>query len=60
MRKISAKNLQLKLSHSDRGNELFAVRVGQYKAHLWTWSHEHYNFCPGEFVEDVTTPDQVR
>ncbi|XP_063690653.1 N-acetylgalactosamine-6-sulfatase-like [Bolinopsis microptera] len=42
-----------------RGNELFAVRVGQYKAHLWTWSHEHYNFCPGEYVKDVTTPDQV-
>lgn len=22
-----------------RGNELMAVRLGQYKAHYWTWSN---------------------
>jgi len=42
-----------------RGNEMFAARVGAYKAHYWTWTHKHYNFCPGQYVLNVTTPNQV-
>lgn len=48
-----------------RGDELMAVRVGVYKAHLWTWTNsiEEFNhgvnFCPGEDIENVTTHDQV-
>ena len=38
---------------------MFAVRVGAYKAHYWTWTHKHYQFCPGQFVLNVTTPNQV-
>ncbi|XP_036951516.1 N-acetylgalactosamine-6-sulfatase [Acanthopagrus latus] len=44
-----------------RGNELMAVRLGQYKAHYWTWSNswEQFktgiNFCPGQEVPGVTT-----
>ncbi|XP_039650166.1 N-acetylgalactosamine-6-sulfatase isoform X1 [Perca fluviatilis] len=47
-----------------RGNELMAVRLGQYKAHYWTWSNswEEFkngiNFCPGQEVQGVTTHDQ--
>lgn len=49
-----------------RGNEMMAVRQGQYKAHYWTWSNswEQFNktginFCPGEEVPGVTTHDQM-
>ncbi|XP_034048192.1 N-acetylgalactosamine-6-sulfatase isoform X1 [Thalassophryne amazonica] len=44
-----------------RGNEMMAVRIGQYKAHYWTWSNsveefeKGINFCPGEEVPGVTT-----
>ncbi|XP_055861023.1 N-acetylgalactosamine-6-sulfatase-like isoform X1 [Biomphalaria glabrata] len=49
-----------------RGDLLMAVRVGQYKAHLWTWSNSWsefkngsgVDFCPGENVVEVTTHDQ--
>ncbi|KAF6715670.1 N-acetylgalactosamine-6-sulfatase [Oryzias melastigma] len=52
-----------------RGNELMAVRIGQYKAHFWTWSNswEEFNqfssllgvnFCPGQEVAGVTTHEQ--
>lgn len=47
-----------------RGNELMAVRLGQYKAHFWTWSNswEEFkigiNFCPGQEVPGVTTHEQ--
>ncbi|KAG5849327.1 hypothetical protein ANANG_G00109040 [Anguilla anguilla] len=47
-----------------RGNEMMAVRVGQYKAHYWTWSNsweefnQGINFCPGQEVADVTTHEQ--
>ncbi|KAK5603688.1 hypothetical protein CRENBAI_002428 [Crenichthys baileyi] len=47
-----------------RGNEMMAVRLGQYKAHYWTWSNsweefQHgVNFCPGQEVPGVTTHDQ--
>ncbi|XP_041375637.1 N-acetylgalactosamine-6-sulfatase-like [Gigantopelta aegis] len=48
-----------------RGNELMAVRLGDYKAHLWTWTnsleeyHKGVDFCPGEFIVNVTTHEQV-
>ncbi|XP_052816972.1 N-acetylgalactosamine-6-sulfatase-like isoform X1 [Mya arenaria] len=48
-----------------RGNELMAVRLGDYKAHLWTWTNsiQEFNrgidFCPGESIANVTTHDQV-
>ncbi|XP_067652169.1 N-acetylgalactosamine-6-sulfatase-like isoform X2 [Haliotis asinina] len=48
-----------------RGDELMAVRVGQYKAHRWTWTNsiEEFNsgtdFCPGEMIANVTTHDQT-
>ncbi|XP_077482868.1 N-acetylgalactosamine-6-sulfatase isoform X2 [Stigmatopora argus] len=47
-----------------RGNELMAVRLGQYKAHFWTWTnsweelHKGVNFCPGQEVPGVTTHEQ--
>ncbi|XP_036400211.1 N-acetylgalactosamine-6-sulfatase [Megalops cyprinoides] len=47
-----------------RGNEMMAVRVGQYKAHYWTWSNsweefnKGINFCPGQEVVGVTTHTQ--
>ncbi|KAJ8417801.1 hypothetical protein AAFF_G00226440 [Aldrovandia affinis] len=47
-----------------RGNEMMAVRVGQYKAHYWTWSNsweefnKGINFCPGQDVAGVTTHTQ--
>ncbi|XP_056881635.1 N-acetylgalactosamine-6-sulfatase isoform X1 [Takifugu flavidus] len=47
-----------------RGNELMAVRLGQYKAHYWTWSNsweelkKGINFCPGQEVPHVTTHEQ--
>uniref|UniRef100_A0A8C7XC81 Galactosamine (N-acetyl)-6-sulfatase n=1 Tax=Oryzias sinensis TaxID=183150 RepID=A0A8C7XC81_9TELE len=47
-----------------RGNELMAVRLGQYKAHYWTWSNsweefkQGVNFCPGQEVAGVTTHEQ--
>ncbi|XP_069135168.1 N-acetylgalactosamine-6-sulfatase-like [Argopecten irradians] len=48
-----------------RGNELMAVRLGDYKAHLWTYTNpiKEFNrgvdFCPGQYIENVTTHDQV-
>uniref|UniRef100_A0AAV2LNY8 N-acetylgalactosamine-6-sulfatase n=1 Tax=Knipowitschia caucasica TaxID=637954 RepID=A0AAV2LNY8_KNICA len=48
-----------------RGNEMMAVRLGQYKAHYWTWSNswEQFktgiNFCPGQEVPGVTTHEQM-
>lgn len=49
-----------------RGNTLFAVRWGLYKAHYWTWTNswEEYNkygyeFCRGEYVANITTHDQM-
>ncbi|KAE8297193.1 N-acetylgalactosamine-6-sulfatase [Larimichthys crocea] len=48
-----------------RGDELMAVRLGQYKAHYWTWSNswqefkKGINFCPGQEVPGVTTHDQI-
>ncbi|XP_076011404.1 N-acetylgalactosamine-6-sulfatase [Genypterus blacodes] len=48
-----------------RGNEMMAVRLGQYKAHYWTWSNsweefeKGINFCPGEEVPGVTTHVQT-
>ncbi|XP_008291070.1 N-acetylgalactosamine-6-sulfatase [Stegastes partitus] len=47
-----------------RGNELMAVRLGQYKAHYWTWSNSWeelqngIDFCPGQEVPGVTTHEQ--
>ncbi|XP_069918008.1 N-acetylgalactosamine-6-sulfatase isoform X1 [Oryctolagus cuniculus] len=47
-----------------RGNTLMAVTLGQYKAHLWTWtnSYEEFkkgiDFCPGQDVAGVTTHTQ--
>ncbi|XP_049900693.1 N-acetylgalactosamine-6-sulfatase [Epinephelus moara] len=47
-----------------RGNQLMAVRLGQYKAHYWTWSNsweefkKGINFCPGQEVPGVTTHEQ--
>lgn len=47
-----------------RGNALFAVRSGPYKAHYWTWTNswDEYNsgitFCRGQEVANVTTHDQ--
>ncbi|XP_053722724.1 N-acetylgalactosamine-6-sulfatase [Synchiropus splendidus] len=44
-----------------RGNEMMAVRLGEYKAHYWTWSNSWkqfktgINFCPGQEVPNVTT-----
>ncbi|GAB1599404.1 N-acetylgalactosamine-6-sulfatase-like [Argonauta hians] len=48
-----------------RGNELMAVRKGNYKIHLWTWTNswKEYklgvDFCPGESVQNVTTHHQT-
>lgn len=48
-----------------RGNLLMAVRVGMYKAHYWTWTESEElfergtDFCPGEYINEVTTHDQV-
>jgi len=48
-----------------RGNLLYAVRLGQYKAHYWTWSNgmDEYShgidFCPGENVARLTTHTQT-
>ncbi|XP_053282218.1 N-acetylgalactosamine-6-sulfatase [Pleuronectes platessa] len=47
-----------------RGDELMAVRLGQHKAHYWTWTNsltefkKGIDFCPGQNVPDVTTHDQ--
>ncbi|ELU11403.1 hypothetical protein CAPTEDRAFT_152949 [Capitella teleta] len=47
-----------------RGDELMAVRVQDYKAHLWTWSnsleeyHRGTDFCPGQDVANLTNHDQ--
>ncbi|XP_054160807.1 N-acetylgalactosamine-6-sulfatase-like [Oppia nitens] len=44
-----------------RGNQLMAIRNGNYKAHFWTFTNpiEQYktgiNFCPGNFVKNITT-----
>ncbi|KAK3085780.1 hypothetical protein FSP39_008613 [Pinctada imbricata] len=48
-----------------RGNQLMAVRIGPYKAHLWTWTNsieefnKGVNFCPGEEIPGVTTHNQT-
>ncbi|KAL5022855.1 hypothetical protein ScPMuIL_002010 [Solemya velum] len=48
-----------------RGNELMAVRLGKYKAHLWTYTNplkefeQGIDFCPGQFIQNLTTHDQV-
>nr|XP_039261192.1 N-acetylgalactosamine-6-sulfatase-like [Styela clava] len=49
-----------------RGNTLFAVRFGLYKAHYWTWTNSWeeykthgYEFCRGENVPNITTHDQM-
>ncbi|XP_005101429.1 N-acetylgalactosamine-6-sulfatase [Aplysia californica] len=48
-----------------RGDLLMAARLGQYKAHLWTWTngleeyHKGIDFCPGENVEGLTTHKQT-
>ncbi|XP_059151238.1 N-acetylgalactosamine-6-sulfatase-like isoform X2 [Physella acuta] len=50
-----------------RGDHLMAVRLGQYKAHLWTWSNSWQefkngtgvDFCPGQEINGLTTHDQV-
>lgn len=48
-----------------RGNELFAVRYGLYKLHLWTWTNSIEQFetgidyCPGQEIENVTTHIQT-
>ncbi|CAG0896191.1 unnamed protein product [Cyprideis torosa] len=44
-----------------RGDRLMAVRVGPYKAHLWTWTtpegelRQGIDHCPGECRENLTT-----
>uniref|UniRef100_A0A8C6LQY6 Galactosamine (N-acetyl)-6-sulfatase n=1 Tax=Nothobranchius furzeri TaxID=105023 RepID=A0A8C6LQY6_NOTFU len=61
----SSKELENRPVFYYRGNELMAVRIGQYKAHYWTWinSWDEFksgvNFCPGEEVPGVTTHDQT-
>lgn len=52
-----------------RGNGLFAVRSGRYKAHFWTWDNtpnptgpdnhpgDDAEFCPGQISPNVTTSD---
>ena len=48
-----------------RGDEMMAVRVGQYKAHYWIWTefqgadNRTFSFCPGQYVPGITTHDQV-
>ncbi|XP_005107712.1 N-acetylgalactosamine-6-sulfatase [Aplysia californica] len=48
-----------------RGDLLMAARVGQYKAHLWTWTNswtefQHgTDFCPGQDIKGVTTHKQT-
>ncbi|XP_035828123.1 N-acetylgalactosamine-6-sulfatase-like [Aplysia californica] len=48
-----------------RGDLLMAARVGQYKAHFWTWTnswsefHSGTDFCPGQEVKGVTTHKQT-
>ncbi|RUS86588.1 hypothetical protein EGW08_005669 [Elysia chlorotica] len=47
-----------------RGDLLMAVRVGNYKAHLWTWANslEEFqkgtDFCPGQNVQNMTVRQQ--
>lgn len=46
-----------------RGDTLFKVRYGEYKAHLYTWGTPDfakplgYYYCPGQHVENVTTEE---
>lgn len=48
-----------------RGNELFAVRYGWLKMHIWTWTNfveeqlQGIDFCPGSMIVNVTTSNQV-
>ncbi|XP_029641081.1 N-acetylgalactosamine-6-sulfatase-like [Octopus sinensis] len=48
-----------------RGNQLMAVRHGDYKIHLWTWTNsleenkKGVEFCPGQFILNVTTHKQI-
>ncbi|GFS03735.1 N-acetylgalactosamine-6-sulfatase [Elysia marginata] len=48
-----------------RGDLLMAVRVGQYKAHLWTWANsleefekKGIDFCPGQRLPNMTVHQQ--
>ena len=36
-----------------RGNELMAVRVGDYKAHLWTWTNNIEEFNKVRFKKSI-------
>ncbi|XP_054714239.1 N-acetylgalactosamine-6-sulfatase-like [Uloborus diversus] len=44
-----------------RGNQLMAVRYGQYKAHYWCWTNsfaefnQGIDFCPGIDITNVTS-----
>ncbi|XP_030831468.1 N-acetylgalactosamine-6-sulfatase-like [Strongylocentrotus purpuratus] len=48
-----------------RGNQMMAVRLGEYKAHYWTWTDPlsqvllGSDVCPGQDVTGVMTHDQV-
>lgn len=42
-----------------RGNELMAVRIGQYKAHFWTWSNSWEEFNQVRFLFDPTSLSQT-
>lgn len=41
-----------------RGNQMMAVRVGQYKAHYWTWSNswEEFNKVSETVILSVSPP----
>ena len=41
-----------------RGNELMAVRLGQYKAHYWTWSNSWEEFKGVRLPLNTTTLSQ--
>ncbi|KAI9531842.1 hypothetical protein NQZ68_037808 [Dissostichus eleginoides] len=40
-----------------RGNELMAVRIGQYKAHYWTWSNSLEEFNKRTYI--IHQPDDL-
>ncbi|KAI0229213.1 N-acetylgalactosamine-6-sulfatase [Lamellibrachia satsuma] len=48
-----------------RGDTLFKVRLGQYKAHFYTWNTPQdaqdigYHYCPGQRIANVTTDQMV-
>ncbi|KAK3730552.1 hypothetical protein RRG08_006401 [Elysia crispata] len=47
-----------------RGDLLMAARVGQHKAHFWTWANDLWeykqgmDFCPGQWLENMTVHHQ--